>query len=221
MAKTVRASKQYWYGPNPSQSWFTIASAVKIDATKICHKCGNCATIVRRSTPSRGAESGTRERVPLQWAITQNNLGGRFEPRRAREGHGNAYEEAVDACREALKERTRERVPLDWAATQNNLGSSLSPSASERGTRKHSRRRSTLREALQERTRERVPLDWAMTQNNLGTALKTLGEREGGTETLAKAVNAYREALTVFESRGVALLLAGDTTKSQPGHGPA
>ena len=47
MAKTVRASKQYWYGPNPSQLWFTIARAAKIDATKICHKCGFCATIVQ------------------------------------------------------------------------------------------------------------------------------------------------------------------------------
>jgi hypothetical protein len=26
---------------------FTIASAAKIDATKICHKCGYCATIVQ------------------------------------------------------------------------------------------------------------------------------------------------------------------------------
>jgi hypothetical protein len=34
-----------------------------------------------------------------------------------------------------------------------------------------------------------------MTQNNLGNALETLGERESGTETLQKAVEAYREAL--------------------------
>ena len=34
-----------------------------------------------------------------------------------------------------------------------------------------------------------------MTQNNLGNALRTLGERESGTETLTKAVEAYREAL--------------------------
>ncbi|MCL2384720.1 MAG: CNP1-like family protein, partial [Alphaproteobacteria bacterium] len=39
------------------------------------------------------------------------------------------------------------------------------------------------------------PLDWAMTQNNLGNALERLGERESGTETLKKAVEAYGEAL--------------------------
>ena len=38
-----------------------------------------------------------------------------------------------------------------------------------------------------------------MTQNNLGTALSSLGGRESGTETLNKAVEAYREAMTVFD----------------------
>src|SRR5947209_9259781 len=33
--------------------------------------------------------------------------------------------EAVEAYRNALKERTRERVPLDWATTQNSLGNAL------------------------------------------------------------------------------------------------
>jgi len=33
------------------------------------------------------------------------------------------------------------------------------------------------------------------TQNNLGNALSSLGEREGGTAKLEKAVAAYREAL--------------------------
>jgi hypothetical protein len=36
---------KYWYPSNPSQLWFTITGAVKIDSTKIRHKCGNCATI--------------------------------------------------------------------------------------------------------------------------------------------------------------------------------
>src|SRR4029450_498409 len=64
----------------------------------------------------------TRERVPLDWAMTQSNLGyvlsilGRREPGTGRRG------EAIAAFRAALKERTRERVPLDWAQTQNNLG---------------------------------------------------------------------------------------------------
>ena len=59
----------------------------------------------------------TRDRVPLDWAATQNNLGlalskiGQLESGTAR------LEEAVTAYRAALEEFTRERVPLYWAAT--------------------------------------------------------------------------------------------------------
>ena len=67
----------------------------------------------------------TRERVPLDWAATQNNLGNALERLGERESGTGKLEEAVAAYREALKEYTRERVPLDWAMTQNNLGTAL------------------------------------------------------------------------------------------------
>jgi hypothetical protein len=38
-----------------------------------------------------------------------------------RESSSNKLEEAIEAYREALKERTRERVPLDWALTTGSL----------------------------------------------------------------------------------------------------
>jgi len=67
----------------------------------------------------------TRERVPLQWAMTQNNLGTALWRLGERESGTERLEEAVAAYREALKEYTRERVPLQWATTQNNLGNAL------------------------------------------------------------------------------------------------
>ena len=63
----------------------------------------------------------TRERVPLDWAATQNNLGAALATLGERESGTERLEQAVTTYTEALKERTRERVPLDWAATQNNL----------------------------------------------------------------------------------------------------
>jgi tetratricopeptide (TPR) repeat protein len=66
-----------------------------------------------------------RERVPLDWAMTQNNLGNALQTLGQRESGTARLEEAVQAYRQALAERTRERVPLDWAMTQNNLGSAL------------------------------------------------------------------------------------------------
>ena len=134
----------------------------------------------------------TRERVPLDWAMTQNNLGNGYL-RRARAQHGKA--QGGRAYREALKEQTRERVPLDWAMTQNNLGNALSSLGErERSTAKLEEAVAAYREALKEQTRERVPLDWAMTQNNLGNALSSPASASAARQS-SKAVAAYREAL--------------------------
>jgi tetratricopeptide (TPR) repeat protein len=67
----------------------------------------------------------TRERVPLQWAMTQMNLGNALRTLGERESGTARLEQAVDAFRAALQEVTRERVPLDWATTQTNLGAAL------------------------------------------------------------------------------------------------
>ena len=66
-----------------------------------------------------------RERVPLDWARTQMNLGVALSSLGARESETDRLNEAVAAYREALKERTRERVPLRWAVTQKSLGTVL------------------------------------------------------------------------------------------------
>jgi tetratricopeptide (TPR) repeat protein len=57
-------------------------------------------------------EEWTRERVPLDWAVTQNNLGNALALLGERESGTARLEEAVAAYRAALEERTRERVPL-------------------------------------------------------------------------------------------------------------
>ena len=152
----------------------------------------------------------TRDRVPLDWAMTQNNLGIALAELGRRAGDAARLEDAVTACREALEERTRDRVPLDWAMTQNNLGNALA----ELGRRAPDAARleeavTAYREALKERTRDRVPRDWATTQNNLGNALSDLGEREGGTARLKEAVTAYREALEELTRDRVPLNWAG------------
>src|SRR5450759_2989159 len=67
----------------------------------------------------------TRERVPLDWSMTQNNLGTALASLGERESGTGRLEEAVAAHREARKEYTRERAPLHWAGTQNNLGAAL------------------------------------------------------------------------------------------------
>jgi tetratricopeptide (TPR) repeat protein len=70
--------------------------------------------------------SGTpRERVPLEWAGTQMNLGVALFRLGERESGTGRLEEAVAAYREALKENTRERVPLEWAYAKHGLANVL------------------------------------------------------------------------------------------------
>ncbi len=135
----------------------------------------------------------TRERVPMDWAATQNNLGVALRTLGAR-GDDGALVQAVAAYEAALEEYTRELAPLEWAMTQTNLGSALL-TLGERGDDEALPRAVAAYEAaLQERTRERVPLLWAVTQNNLGNAFAELGER-GDASATARAVVAFEAAL--------------------------
>jgi tetratricopeptide (TPR) repeat protein len=152
-----------------------------------------------RSAIERGTrliDLNPRERVPLKWAESQNNLGFALLRLGEREAGIAKLEEAVLAFREALKERTRERVPFQWAQSQNNLAFALLRLGErEAGIAKLEEAVLAFREALKERTRERVPLAWAATQSDLATALTSLGLRERGTAKLEEAITIYREAL--------------------------
>ena len=63
-------------------------------------------------------EERTQERVPLDWAMTQNNLGNALRGLGLMRGSEALIEEAIAAYRAALEERTQARVPLSWAMTQ-------------------------------------------------------------------------------------------------------
>ena len=147
-----------------------------------------------------------RERVPLDWAMTENNLGNALKILGERESGTQRLEEAVAAYRAALQEQTHKRLPLEWAGTQNNLGNALlALGQRESGTQRLEEAVAAYRAALEERTRERVPLQWAMTQDNLGVALWRLGERESGTARLEEAVTAFRAALEEYTRERVPL----------------
>ena len=81
----------------------------------------------------RLVELAPRERVPLDWAMTQTNLGLALWRFGERESGTAKLEEAVVAYREALEELTRERAPLDWAASLGGQGMVLAVIAERRG----------------------------------------------------------------------------------------
>jgi tetratricopeptide (TPR) repeat protein len=140
----------------------------------------------------------TRERVPLDWAMTKENLGIALARLGERESGTARLEDAVAAIRDALQEFNRARMPRDWAATQNNLGLVLRMLGErERGTARLEEAITAFREALQVDARERNLLGWAAARMNLGIALRILGERESRTARLKEAVAAFRDALKV------------------------
>jgi tetratricopeptide (TPR) repeat protein len=164
----------------------------------------NSALLIAIAAYRDALKERTRERVSLNWAATQNNLGNALWRLGARESGTARLMEAVEAYRDALKEFTRERVPLDWATTQTNLGNALTTLGErESGTARLVEAVEAYRDALKERTHERVPLDWAMTQNNLGAALQTLGARESGTARLMEAVDAFNACLDLAVTTSV------------------
>ena len=151
----------------------------------------------RRSRPF-ALEEQTRERVPLAWAATQNNLGFALTRLGQRESGTGRLEEAVAACRAALEEYTRDRDPLDWAETQDSLGDALRALGErEGGTARLEEAVAAYRAALEERTREKVPLKWAESFGNQGVAMMLIADRANDG---AKAEAAVRQIEAAYET---------------------
>lgn len=165
-----------------------------------------------------------RERTPLDWAATQNDLGNTLLELGHREASKARLEEAASSYRAALEVRTREQLPIDWAGTKTNLGNALfelgvreagktlleeASCVFREALREYSRERTPIvLPTLDERTRNEVPLNWAATQNNLGEALLAIGERESGTQRLEDAKSAFLAALGEYTRERVLRLWA-------------
>jgi tetratricopeptide (TPR) repeat protein len=155
-------------------------------------------------------QAWTRDRVPLDWALTQMNLGNALATLGERELDTVRLKAAVAAYEAALEEQARDKVPLDWARTKMNLGNALRALGKhEPGMARLEAAVAALEAALQEQTREKVPLDWAITQNTLGNVLRALDEREHGTARLEAAAAAYEAALEVWTRDRVPVHWAG------------
>jgi tetratricopeptide (TPR) repeat protein len=192
------------------QQWVFLSNQAR-ELSKQGDEFGDYATVAEAiDLYHRCLALAPRSDRPLDWAMTQNNLGNALATLGGRESGTAPLEEAVAAFREALQELTRERLPLVWAATQVSLGNALETLGErESGTARLNEAVAAFHAALEVRTRERVPLDWAMTQVNLGNALERLGERDGGTARLDEAAAAYREALQERTRERVPLQWAG------------
>ncbi|MEM9119952.1 MAG: tetratricopeptide repeat protein [Cyanobacteria bacterium P01_F01_bin.56] len=138
----------------------------------------------------------TRDALPQDWAMTQNNLGTAYR-NRIRGERADNLEQAITAYEAALQVRTRDAFPQDWAMTQNNLGNAYSNRIRGEWADNLEQAIAAYEAALQVRTRDAFSEDWAMTQNNLGNAYgdRIRGERA---DNLERAIAAYEAALQVY-----------------------
>jgi tetratricopeptide (TPR) repeat protein len=136
------------------------------------------------------------ERAPLDYAMTQNNLGAAYRNLAEIEDREGNLRLAIAAYEAALEHYTPERAPLDYAMTQNNLGAAYRNLAEIEDREGNLRRAIAAYEAaLEYRTPERAPLDYAMTIVNLGIVYRDLGERE-------EALRCWREGEPIYRRMG-------------------
>jgi tetratricopeptide (TPR) repeat protein len=150
-----RGMQRQWDATTLSPIWFVFGNALSSLGEQTGDNQRGMAAIAAYQQTLDGY---TRERVPLQWAATQNNLGNALRTLGERESGTARLEEALTAYRDALLEYTREHVPLQWAMTQSNLGSAPQTLGErESGTARLEEAVTAYREALLEYTREHVP----------------------------------------------------------------
>ncbi|MCF2145915.1 CHAT domain-containing protein [Desmonostoc muscorum LEGE 12446] len=138
----------------------------------------------------------TREALPVDWAMTQNNLGLAYIDR-IRGNKAENIERAIQACTYALEVRTRQTFPQQWAETRNNLGNAYSNRIIGDKAENLEQAINAYTNALEFFNREDLPQQWAITQNNLGSAYsnRILGDKA---ENLEQAINHYTDALKVL-----------------------
>jgi len=138
----------------------------------------------------------TRSAFPVEWAMTQDNLGGAYYQRIAGERSEN-IERAISCYNDALTVRSRSAIPVDWAMNQHNLGLAYKDRIAGERSENIERAISCYNDAQKVYTRSALPVDWAMIQISLGIAYsdRIAGK---GSENIERAIGCYNEALTVL-----------------------
>lgn len=154
-----------------------------------------------------------RSERPLDWALTQNDLGNALHALGEREQGTTRIDLAIAAYLAALQEYRRDRTPADWAMSQTNLGAALTHLGERAtGTTQLGEAVRAFDAALEVITRETSPYLWAVTQNDRGMALRLLGQRERDPARLEAAVQSFEAALLQFNPRDTPLEWVGAQT---------
>ena len=110
----------------------------------------------------------TYEKFPMDYAMTQNNLGTAYCTLAEVENKAENCKNAITAYEEALKVRTLERFPMDYAMTQNNIGATYRTLAVIENKAKNCKRAmEAYKKALKVFTKEEFPVPYNLVNRNL------------------------------------------------------
>ncbi len=150
-----------------------------------------------------------KDRDPLKYAATQNNLGTTYwhlaQQTGTKDLAANYLHSAIAAYAEALTQYYNQGDALNWAMIQNNLGTAYWNLAQyEQPDAWLQLAISAYQDALKYRRRDTLPAACAATQNNLATAFWHLAERcrnqpETRLAYLQKAIAIYESAIQLAD----------------------
>ena len=128
----------------------------------------------------------TEKQFPMDWAMTQNNLGIAYKNLPSGDRAANLVQ-AIACYEAALRVYTEKQFPMQWAMTQNNLGTAYADLPSGDRAANLVQAIACYEAALRVRTQDKFPMDWAMTQWCWGSAECARGDFELGLAKLQMA----------------------------------
>ena len=151
----------------------------------------------------------TRERDPLEWAMTQLNLGVALSELSNLDDRVETMRAAMVAYQNALAVYQSRSDGLDSASVQLMMGGTFAAIAKhETGAANLHRAVDSYRAAAKGFDFHYYPASSAEAQRRLGSALWYLGENGGGAEDFEEAITADREALKVYSKRHAPIMWA-------------
>ncbi|MBW4675630.1 MAG: CHAT domain-containing protein [Desmonostoc geniculatum HA4340-LM1] len=179
----------------------TLAEAETDTATSIAAVIGNFSNLIQqfplgsKASNMEIAITGyeivltvyTRSAFPVDWAMTQNNLGIAYGDRILGERAEN-IESAIAAYSAALEVYTRSAFPVDWAMTQNNLGNAYGDRILGERAENIESAIAAYSAALEVRTRSAFPQNHAETLFNLGILYQDTEQFDLAYTTFASAI---------------------------------
>ena len=152
----------------------------------------------------------TREALPQQWAMTQDNLAAAYSDR-IKGDRADNIENAIAAYTAALTVNTREALPQEWAMTQNNLANAYSNRIKGDRADNIENAITASTAALTVYTREALPQEWAETLWGLGIAYQKANQFD-------LAYNTFESAIATIESLREEIVSGEESKRKQAEH---